>query len=724
MNPRALHISLAASVLLLAACSKKSLGTQATAGTSGSGLVAPEEQSPHYPAVASHLELGGTLYGYADIDGDVLTLADTLQSLTHQLVSDQPALGAVQKQDFRKLFADLGFTDVKAIGFSSVRETSGMYRNRAFLYTPEGRHGLLAVLGVSPHRFANARMAPDDTDYYMENEVNLRALYTTLQTVVSRLMGPKAAEAFEASLKAPSSGFSILELVRNLRGRVTLFIRFDPTATYELRTSSRPIKIPAFSAVIAVDGIGSVLEPGLANSPALQASKDGALRVFAVRDSLPVRDITPALVVSGKTFYATTSVEFLKECLARKQGLDANPEFASGLAALGPEGNGISYLSQRFFSKLRGLGTLNPDATPEQKHIFDALALNVPIVSRSLMSVRTNLDDGVLMRSEWNQSLKPDLAMLTVFNPITAGLLFTGAIPAYQSVQRASEAKQVIGHLHDLFEAQQGYFQANPGVETASYTDLVGPGKAIPTLALLPGEDYMSLVFRRDEPVTVRLPSGAIFSYPTGAPAPAIVTRRAAEITPAPSRAQGERDKLAQQIGVLNNLYTLDEAAKKFYLQNGVSQAAYTDLVGPGKLVERITPVIGEDYTGLVFTKDQKVELRLPDGRIIRYPLGNLAPKSTSVERPQNIQPQSDPQLLAIAENLRILDEAANKYYTENDTTTTTFDRLVGPGKALPSISPAMGEDYRPLLFKKDHPLHLYLKDGRSVTYPPQQPTN
>jgi hypothetical protein len=73
-----------------------------------------------------------------------------------------------------------------------------------------------------------------------------------------------------------------------------------------------------------------------------------------------------------------------------------------------------------------------------------------------------------------------------------------------------------------------------------------------------------------------------------------------------------------------------------------------------------------------------------------------------------------------IVHNLRLLDDAANQYYAEHGVTTTTFEDLVGPGKLIPAIMPVAGENYRSLLFKKGHPLRLYLKDGRTLIYPQQ----
>jgi formylmethanofuran dehydrogenase subunit D len=149
----------------------------------------------------------------------------------------------------------------------------------------------------------------------------------------------------------------------------------------------------------------------------------------------------------------------------------------------------------------------------------------------------------------------------------------------------------------------------------------------------------------------------------------------------------------------------------------------YAELVGPDKLVKEVVPVAGEDYTSLVFSKGARVEVHMADGRIIRYPLGSGTIAGAPAAKPTAPQapgpPAASPGTSMVA-NLQILNEAAEKYYTDHDTTTTTYEQLVGPDKYIPSIKSVEGEDYRSLLFKKGHSLRLYLKDGRVVVFPPE----
>src|SRR5579871_4839556 len=91
-------------------------------------LVPATEQSRHFEAVSRQLELGGMLYGYVDIDGDALKAAAGMKELADQIVATQPMLGMFLERDYAALFTELGFNDVKAVGFSSVAQAGGGFR--------------------------------------------------------------------------------------------------------------------------------------------------------------------------------------------------------------------------------------------------------------------------------------------------------------------------------------------------------------------------------------------------------------------------------------------------------------------------------------------------------------------------------------------------------------------------------------------------------------------
>jgi type II secretory pathway pseudopilin PulG len=707
-SPAARWCVVAAAAISLSGCAKKA-EVVPTAKPASVELVQEAERSRHFDAVNSHLELGGTLYGYVDVDGDALALAQTVQLMTGQIAATQPQAAILAKQDYKALFTELGLTDIKAIGLSSVREKTGYYRNRAFIYTPDGRHGLFAVFGGQPGRFVGTRLAPKDTDYFGEYEFNLSAVYDTVKSVVAKVSGPEAVAAMEKQVAAAgvASHYSVLELIEGLNGRATVVMRLDPEKTMTI-PGPNPIKIPALSAMVRVDGVGSALEGALRAKPELfEATQEGTLHLYTYRNKPVMEGLQLVLAVDGKALYAATSPAFLRECLQRTEGLDSDPAFTAALAAAGNEGNGLTWVSPRFFARLKALGAINPNAGPVAKRVFDAYSANIPAANLPLLSLRTNLPDGVLIRSTWNTSLKADLALFTIYNPVTIGLAAAMAIPAYQKVRANSQTMAVLNNLRQLSAAADQYY-LETGFTTATYDNLVGPDKFVKGLNPVAGEDYHSVVFAKGRPLRVRMPDGQIISYPFNTRESA---QRPGTTTNVSNTAYPDVEK---RIAIVGNLRALEAAANRFYELKGVKTATFDDLVGPGKAIFEMKSVMGEDYRSIVLEQGLPLQIRLPDGRIVRDPnAGGKYPGSHSVS---NTPVSADD---GIMENLRQLNDAANQYYTDHDTTTTTFEQLVGPGKVIAAITPVHGEDYRPLLFKKGHPLRLYLKDGRVITYPP-----
>ena len=426
----------------------------------------------------------------------------------------QPAAAAaILKQDYQKLFVDLGLNDIKAVGFSSVPAVTGGFRNTTFLYTPGGRHGLLAVLGGAPAPFAYVKMAPADVDLYSEAELNLAAAYATVKTVVARVAGDAMANLLEAKLKEAGhpAGLSALELIQNFKGRTVLILRLDPGKNITV-PAAQPVTVPDFSLLLRFDGIGPALEGALAKLPLLEKSTAGTLKLFALKVPLPVSTLHPVLAVDGAALYVATTREFLLECLQRQAGLDQNPDFQRALAAVGPEGNGLAYCSPRFFTRLRQLDDLNPDASPQLKRTLKMIAAQLPTLKQPLISVRTNLPDGILVRSHLNRSLKQDVAMMAVYNPVTIGVIAAIAIPAFQKTRQAAQDKAVQSNLRMLAAAADQFYLEH-GVETATYDDLVGPDKYVKRLKPVMGESYREVRFQQGQPLRVRLPNGRMVEY-------------------------------------------------------------------------------------------------------------------------------------------------------------------------------------------------------------------
>lgn len=480
-------------------------------------LVPAAERSSHFAAVSSQLELGGTLYGYVDVEGDVLKVVPFLRTLAENVTREQPMAAPFLQQDFAQILVDLGFNDVKAIGLSSVPSKDGGFRNRVYLHTPDGRRGLFAgVMGGAPAAFSSARLAPADADLYAETDVNAPALYAAVRALVAKVAGEPMAGVMDIQLQADSGlGVTAEGVIQSLKGRVALIVRTDPEKTITL-PGETPFVMPAARFLVRVDGLGASLAPALDQVPLFAVSQEGAVKVYAYNQPLPVEGVQPVLAVEGSALYLASDADFLRESLARTDGLDQLADYRAALAEVGETGNGVLYVNPRLFDQLRRLDDLNPELAAESTQALGLVLGNLPTPTRPLISVHENKPEGVLYQSRWHRSLKQDVAMIGVYNPVTIGVMAAMAIPAFQKVQSTSQEKAVINNLRQLSAAADQHMLEN-GVKEARYHQLVGsePDKYIRSLQPVAGEDYTTLVIREgDETISVTLGSGKTVSLP------------------------------------------------------------------------------------------------------------------------------------------------------------------------------------------------------------------
>ena len=471
-------------------------------------LVKATERSRHFLAVQSQLELGGTLYAYADVDGDLLKGADSLRAVMEQLAVAQPAAAPFVKQDYRALFTTLGLDDIKAFGLSSVPEGDGYFRNRVFFLTPGGRHGLLAGLGGAPAPFAKLALAPADTDFYSESEMDLAEVYKTVKAVVAQVGGEPAAKTMEDKLRqtGEAAAFSLLNLINGWKGHTAMVVRLDQQKTLQL-PGPNGLVLPAPSLLICVEGIGTAIEPLLKKSaPMLKVRTEGNRQIYTSAQPLPLPGIEPVIVLEGSTLYVATSPAFLDECLKQAGGLGQTAEFKEAVGRVGTTGNGLVYCSPKLFTRLHDLEKLNPNLPKDNQQVLQLVMRNFPQPTHALVTVRTNLPDGILIRSHWDRSLKQDVAALAIYNPVTIGMMAAMAIPAFEKVRSSSQEKAVLNNLRQLSAAADQYY-LEKGVTTATLYDLVGRDKYVRRLNPVGGEDYGTLVFKQGTPLRVMVPS-------------------------------------------------------------------------------------------------------------------------------------------------------------------------------------------------------------------------
>lgn len=505
-------------------------------------LVSAADKDPHFEAVRRHLELGGELYGYVDIDGDVDAIADNLKGTLARFGQTMPQLAAIQKADPKPYLRALGVEDVKALGFSSVAEKNGEYRNRFFLYLPSGRRGIFAITGGRPAPPKYLDLAPADADLFEEIDFDVDALASAVKQVWIQTGNQQAEAKFEQGLiqSGQGAGVSVPDIIRHLRGRLVFVLKVDPAKTITI-PAPKPMVVPAFQFLMAVEGIGADLQPVLDRSPFLDHRVENDRRFYVPKMGMMLSGLRPAIAIAGTTFYFTTDEFFLHQSLDRPagSGLGQNPEFQRLQNELGRDVNTVAYVTPRLLDQVKRIPALNPDLDANVLRTFDAVIAMLPMMKRPQMQVLLNTDDGILLRSREFRSLKPALAAMMVYPAMAAALASKLAASPANTSQAAAPVSPLPGinpggpmmpgaglppgghpltkdqrvqrNLRVLAVLARNYYRRT-GSTTATYSDLIGPGKPWPDLPSVEGEDYRTVKFEKGKPVQVTLPDGRVLS--------------------------------------------------------------------------------------------------------------------------------------------------------------------------------------------------------------------
>ena len=503
-------------------------------------LVKAQEQSRHFLAVSQHLELGGTLYGYMDVDGDVEKMGGMMKHFVTAMSVSNPQLAMFGNQDYSGIFKALGFDDVKAIGYSSVPDGTGFFRNSVFLYTPNGRTGLLAAVGGKPTTFPHLALAGADTDLYIDSDIDASAIYTAFQAVARSIGGQTAANAMDGQLKniGQSISLSILGLFENLKGNMAMVLRVNDSQTTTIPAGANgPVTIPRFDYVVCVDGIGGIVEPALAHSPIFSADTAGPVHYFnEVKPGAP--PATVIFAVDGSTLYMANSREYLDAAMKKPDGLRGTAAFKEAISHVGQEGNGISYLTPHSIKVVKSLGELNKGSKLGQ--VLELMGTSLTVRDRPVIAVRTNLPDGILIRSYADRSLKQSLVAVAVYNPVTLGLLAAVGMQNRNAAAARAQGMAPVGsrpvavpmtpeatvkrNLRVLYTLGMIYGRQHHQA-AVPYSDFVGPGKSLPSIPAKSGEDYSQLVVESGKPLKVTMANGTVVEYDPPvpkAPAPAV----------------------------------------------------------------------------------------------------------------------------------------------------------------------------------------------------------
>ncbi len=387
---------------------------------------ATEEDSAHFAAVKEHLDLGGPVFGYVDIDGDVEKLAETINGFL--AVGRNPQVGELPPQianlDMEQVAEELGLSGIDAIGVSSKKK-NGLYRNTFYVHAEGGRAGLLKLLGDEAAEFATKKLAPADTDLLIEQDIDLKTGFSLVEMLVRRFGGADGAAEFARMANQPTPmGASMKDMFDKLDTKVMLVARVHSDKPLEI--PGAPIKFPGVDALVAIDNVGDLFKRAL-ESFKVNVPLEEQRKYFEKTEAYEQIDIpvppdaqsyfTPVVrhdAKSGRVFLAT-SQSYIEECLTGNSTLWEDESFKKTIAGLPEEGNGITYVSEQLMGEYMRLYT-EAMKMAESKGMPQGFAeLIAKLISgamgdgKATASVTVALPKGLLMTQNASASFKDSM---------------------------------------------------------------------------------------------------------------------------------------------------------------------------------------------------------------------------------------------------------------------------------------------------------------------------
>ena len=117
-----------------------------------------------FEEVADQLDLGGVLYGYVSVDGDLSGLAKFVNSFMSGMKEIDKGVSAhIPDVDIEALMKISGLDSISALGLSSIQTDQG-FRNKVYLHSPNGLRGFLSMFGDEAKEFEVLQLAPSGTE--------------------------------------------------------------------------------------------------------------------------------------------------------------------------------------------------------------------------------------------------------------------------------------------------------------------------------------------------------------------------------------------------------------------------------------------------------------------------------------------------------------------------------------------------------------------------------
>lgn len=457
--------------VLLGACEQQSQQAgQAEATPTAMSSPTPQGPNPRFYKVQERLDPGGSFYLYADTKG---LLKDMLKMFEPMAKSPgAPPQFNVIYTGVDSAIDRLGLYGVHDLGISVVDEEGEYSRYKSFVSTPEGRSGLLALLGEQPHPLTALEYAPEDTALFYTFEFDTPGGLELLKNLIREVAGQASLGVFEQQMQRmeQQSGVRLRQALGNMKGEFAVILALDPEEKLTIREGGAEVSIDSPKVVVMLPVGDGVLYEDLKQVLGRQGmvsdeASTGTLRRVAIQTPpLPQWRISPVMAIDEQFLYLSTHAGFFDRVMETKQAggptLAEAEEFGRLSEGLPTEGNSMEYVSARFMQTYKafnlgmrkavsrgGRGEAVPMAGTQ---IMEQFGLG----EVGMYSIAIAREDGLqsIGRSPFN-ARKLVAAMATV----PAAVLTAIAVPNFLEAQGRAKVSRARADMRSLATAIEAY---------------------------------------------------------------------------------------------------------------------------------------------------------------------------------------------------------------------------------------------------------------------------
>lgn len=440
-----------------------------------------------YP-VTSRLDRGGQFYMYASSERFIKGI-ETLGGKIRAILETQASKHDDGKQalvlfDFAsKTLKDLGLSEISGIGISSVAVEKELDHSKIVVHHYKGNgNGLIwNLMEPAPHELETLRMLPADTVLASAGDFRVKTLWQWINKVAAASNIPQVKQAvasIEPGLKRMD--IHLDKILDSLAGRAGFVIqlsrsRKDSIPVWKVKADLPEPSLAVFFKV-KNDYLFNFLKEKL--KFAKFKNEDGKKSLHLPVPPLPV-NVKPVIVqAEGYLFFASNDL-LVNEILEAKkagQGLISTDEFKRMSQNIPDRGNGVRFVSSRFFKTYvdfqKNLVKASGEPVPPGvKAVFDLYPENF-----SLYGVIQNGPEGTVFIV--NHSMGMETLFLAQAAFVT-GVVAAIAIPNLVVAKSKGGQKAAMGDLKSVSIAVQSYIvdheKAPPGKTTGDLEKLLVP---------------------------------------------------------------------------------------------------------------------------------------------------------------------------------------------------------------------------------------------------------